>query len=172
MRLALIATVSTVALLAAPALAQTTNLNTPGSHPGGGSTTSTQHAPAPDPLKQEDVSQIKGASVYGSDQQKIGTVSTVLMDPNSKQINRLVVNAGGVLGVGGRDVALPVNQFRWDADKDGFIIAKRGDELKSMPEWQREGAVGSGSSSARSTMPSSSRPSTGAQPTPAPATNR
>lgn len=172
MRLALIATVSTLALLTAPALAQTNSPSTSGSHPGGGSTTSTQHAPAPDPLKQEDISQIRGASVYGSDQQKIGTVSTVLMDPNSKQINRLVVNAGGVLGVGGHDVALPVTQFRWDAEKDGFIIAKTGNELKSMPEWQREGAVGSGSSSARTTVPPPSRPSSGAQPTPAPSTNR
>jgi sporulation protein YlmC with PRC-barrel domain len=163
MRLSLIATVSALALLGAPALAQTTS-SPPVSHPSSGSgsaTTSIQHAA--DPLKQEDIAKIKGASVYGSDEQKIGTVSTVLMDPNSKQINRLVVNAGGVLGVGGHDVALPVNQFRWDADKDGFIIAKTGDELKSMPKWQREDAVGSGSSTTRST---------GAQPMPAPSQSR
>jgi sporulation protein YlmC with PRC-barrel domain len=167
MRLSVIATVSALALLGAPAFAQTTSSpGMPGGHPSGGSaTTSTQHAA--DPLKQEDVSQIKGASVYGSDRQKIGTITTVLMDPNSKQINRLVVNAGGVLGVGGHDVALPVNQFRWDQNKDGFMIAKTGNELKSMPQWQREGAAGSGSSTAHPTSPSSS----GAQPTPTPSKN-
>jgi sporulation protein YlmC with PRC-barrel domain len=160
MRLALIAA-SSLALLATPVLAQTTSPSTPGSHPGGGAATSTQHTRAADPLKQEDVSQIKGASVYGSDSQKLGAVAAVLMDPNSKQINRLVVNAGGVLGVGGHDVALPVNQFRWEADKDGFIIAKTGDELKAMPQWQREGAAGSGSSTAPTATPPS-HSSTGA----------
>jgi sporulation protein YlmC with PRC-barrel domain len=164
MRLTVIATVSTLALLAAPVLAQTNNPSTP----SGGPATSTQHAPAPDPLKQEDVSQIKGASVYGSNSQKVGTVATVLMKPDTKQIDRLVVNAGGILGVGGHNVALPINQFRWDADRGGFVIAKSGDELKSMPGWEGENAAASGSSTARSPMPSSSRPATAPQPAPTP----
>jgi sporulation protein YlmC with PRC-barrel domain len=119
-------------------------------------------------LKQEDVSQIKGAAVYGSDSQKIGAVSTVLMKPDSKQIDRLVVNAGGILGVGGHDVALPVSQFRWDGDRDGFVIAKTGDELKQMPQWQREDAAGSGSSTARSPV-QASQPATAP---PIPSTDR
>ena len=164
MRLTVIATVSTLALLAAPVLAQT---NSPSS-PSAGSATSTQHTPALDPLNQEDVSQIKGASVYDSNSQKVGTVATVLMKPDTKQIDRLVVNAGGVLGVGGHDVALPINQFRWDGGRGGFVIAKSGDELKSMPEWQRENAAASGSSSAPSPTPSSSRPATAPQPAPTP----
>jgi sporulation protein YlmC with PRC-barrel domain len=170
MRLSLIASVSTLALLAAPVLAQT-NSPSPSGNPSGGAATSTQHTPAPDPLKQEDVSQIKGAAVYGSDSQKIGAVSAVLMKPESKQIDRLVVNAGGVLGLGGHDVALPVSQFRWDGDRDGFVIAKTGDELKQMPQWQREDATGSGSSSARSPVPSS-RPAEAPSPAPIPSPNR
>jgi sporulation protein YlmC with PRC-barrel domain len=171
MRLSLIASVSTLALLAAPVLAQTNSPSPSGGNPGGGSAASAQHTPAPDPLKQEDVSQIKGAAVYGSDSQKIGAVSTVLMRPDSKQIDRLVVNAGGILGVGGHDVALPVGQFRWDGDRDGFVIAKTGDELKQMPQWQREDMAGSGSSSARSPVPAS-RPAMAPPPVPSPSTDR
>src|SRR5229473_1996137 len=140
-------------LVAASALAQTTS-------PGAGTNTpaaaQTQKA---DPLKQEDVSQIKGATVYGSDDKKIGRVSTVLMKPDSKTIDRLVVGAGGVLGVGAHDVALPIDQFRGDAGKGGFKIAKTEDELKKMPEWKSAGSPGAASGSGSTTAPASgSRP--------------
>ena len=163
MRTSLIAAVSALALLAGPALAQTTS-------PGGGagtrpSTTPPAAAPAPkplpDPMKQEDVSQIKGSAVYDSDDKKIGSVSAVLMKPESKQIDRFVVTAGGVLGVGGRDLALPTDDFKWDVAKGGFKIAKTEAQLKSMPEWKAPGSeISTGSSTPPSTKaPSSSAPS-------------
>lgn len=88
----------------------------------------------------EDVSKISGSAVYGSDNSKIGSVSTVLMKPENKTIDRFVVSSGGVLGVGGHKVALPLDQFTWDSEKDGYKIAKTSDDLKSMPEWQNQTA--------------------------------
>jgi len=96
--------------------------------------------PAPDPLKMEDVSKITGSAVYGTDDSKIGSVSTLLMKPEDKTIDRLVVSEGGVLGVGAHKVALPIDQFTWDSDKGAFKIAKTADDLKSMPEWQSQTA--------------------------------
>jgi sporulation protein YlmC with PRC-barrel domain len=90
-----------------------------------------------DPLASEDISQIAGTSVAGSDGGKIGKVSTVLMNPSTKRVDRLVVAEGGVLGVGSRLVALPVDSFRWDAQNQNFIVQKTADDLKAMPEWQR-----------------------------------
>jgi sporulation protein YlmC with PRC-barrel domain len=144
MRTKLITTVSALMLMASPVLAQTTPAPAPRSAPPAAATTPPPAAavktPAPDPFKMEDVSKITGSSVYGSDDSKIGSVSTVLMQPQNKTIDRLVVSAGGVLGVGGHKVAVPVDQFKWDGDKGGFKIAKTTDDLKSMPEWQSETA--------------------------------
>jgi PRC-barrel domain len=134
-RTTLFAAVSALALLAGPALAQTAS---PGAGPSrslGGPPATAQRAPKPNPLKQEDISQITGAPVYGSDNKKIGTVDTVLMKPESKEIDRLVVAAGGVLGIGAHDVALPLDQFHWDAHEGGFTIAKTEADLKAMPAW-------------------------------------
>ncbi|HEV8014387.1 MAG TPA: PRC-barrel domain-containing protein [Stellaceae bacterium] len=89
------------------------------------------------PLASEDTSQIDGTSVAGADGSKIGTVSTVLMDPSSKQVDRLVVAAGGVLGVGAHRVALPIDAFSWDAQRHNFVVQKTADDLKAMPEWQQ-----------------------------------
>src|SRR5579863_3074689 len=88
------------------------------SSPGTGSTPASRGAaavPMKNPLASEDISQIDGTSVAGADGSKVGTVSTVLMDPSSKKVDRLVVAEGGVLGVGAHRVALPVDAFRWDA---------------------------------------------------------
>ena len=138
MRTTWISAASVLALIAAPALAQTT------SAPANSSSPAPAAAPKqaqPDPLKQEDVSQIKGATVYGGDNKKIGSISTVLMRPDSHQIDRLVVGAGGVLGVGAHAVALPVSQFAWDSAAGGFKISKTEADLKAMPAWVASGAA-------------------------------
>ncbi len=146
MRTKLITTASALMLMAAPVLAQTTPTPAPRSTPPAATTPTTPppaaaiRTPVPDPLKMEDVSKITGTAVYGSDDSKIGSVSTVLMKPESKTIDRVVVNAGGVLGVGGHKVAVPLNQLTWDSDKAGFKIAKTTDDLKAMPEWQNQTA--------------------------------
>jgi len=94
--------------------------------------------PAADPMRREDVSKIIGATVYGSDDQKIGTVSTVLMQPESKQIDRFVVAEGGLLGIGAHLVALPVEDFTWDSAKGVFRVAVTEAEIKNMPEWKEQ----------------------------------
>jgi sporulation protein YlmC with PRC-barrel domain len=101
---------------------------------------------AQNPLTQEDVANIDGTSVYGNDGKKIGHVSTALMDPQSKKIDRLVVTEGGVLGVGGHRVAIPVDRFSWDAEKGAFKLPEDVASVKSMPEWVEGGQTATGSS--------------------------
>jgi hypothetical protein len=149
MRTSLFAATAALALVAAPVMAQAPGSSTtprPGGAPGATGQTAVPRAPMPNPLTQEDVSRVKGTDVYGTDDKKIGSVDTVLMNPQSKSIDRLVVKTGGVLGVGGRDVALPVDQFNWDSSKEGFRLSKTADELKNMPEW-KAASVGSSSGS-------------------------
>src|ERR1700687_2507117 len=139
MRSRLIATVSAVILMAGPALAQTTpatpstgavpSASPRSTAPETGTSPSmlpveAKAQPAPNPLQMEDVSRISGTTVYGSDDKKIGSISTVLMNPESKTIDRFVVSEGGLLGVGAHKVALPVAQFSWDGDKRGFKVTQ------------------------------------------------
>jgi sporulation protein YlmC with PRC-barrel domain len=173
MRSRLIIAASVLGLLAGPALAQSSSSSAPpaGSAPGGltrtspttppgAAATAPAPIPAPDPLTMEDTADIKGSAVYGSDNKKIGSVSAVLMQPTSKTIDRLVVNEGGLLGVGGHRVALPVSDFKWNGDKDAFVIGKTADELKAMPEWKAASAGSVSSPIAPSSGSSSSGSST------------
>jgi len=142
MRVGVMTLASSLALLGS-ALAQSSSpstgapARTPGAAPLGAPSVA-QSQPLPNPLALEDVSKIKGSAVYDSDDNKIGTVSTVLMNPESRTIDRFVVGAGGMLGVGAHYVALPISAFSWDTQKEGFRIAKTADDLKSMPEWNEQ----------------------------------
>jgi hypothetical protein len=155
MRTTWISAASVLALIAAPALAQTTSTPANSSSPAPAAAPKQEQ---PDPLKQEDVSQIKGATVYGGDDKKIGSISTVLMRPDNHQIDRLVVGAGGVLGVGAHAVAMPVGEFRWDSQTGGFKISKTAADLKTMPAWVATGTdKGMSGSSAPPPAPATSR---------------
>jgi hypothetical protein len=144
MRLRVVMTAAGMVLLAGSALAQSSGAQSPAMPGGGGGLGGTPSVapraqpPAPDPLSLEDVSRIKGAAVYDSNDNKVGNVSTILMKPESRTIDRLVVGEGGVLGFGSHNVALPVDAFSWDSQKAGFKITKTADDLKSMPEWQQQ----------------------------------
>src|SRR5207249_4948819 len=131
----------------------------------GAATTAPMHKTAAiNPLTQEDVSKIEGTSVYGNNDDKIGHISTILMDPSSKKIDRLVVTAGGVLGVGGHRVAVPVEQFSWDANRGTFKLGTTVAELKQMPEWIEGQQTATGSSLSPRNESTISKP-----PTPPPA---
>jgi len=141
--------VAALALMTGVASAQTSTTPNAPARPAPGATTApaaAQKTPAINPLTQEDVSKIDGTSVYGGDDGKIGHVSTILMDPSSKKIDRLVVTAGGVLGVGGHRVAVPVDQFSWDADRGVFKLGMTEAALKQMPEWIEGQETATGSS--------------------------
>src|SRR5438874_5057310 len=151
--------VAALALMTGVASAQTSTTPNAPARPAPGATTApaaAQKTPAINPLTQEDVSKIDGTSVYGGDDGKIGHVSTILMDPSSKKIDRLVVTAGGVLGVGGHRVAVPVDQFSWDADKGAFKLGTTVAQLKQQPEWidGAQTATGSSLSPRNSSTPS------------------
>lgn len=149
MRAIAIAAVSTFALISAPAFAQTTpsaggmGTSPPAAatHTGGAGAVMHPAAPQPNPLTEADVSKITGTAVYGSDDQKIGSISTELMKPDSKTIDRLVVSTGGVLGVGAHYVALPIDQFSWDRGKNAFKISSTEKELAGMPAWHEQSAA-------------------------------
>src|SRR6266851_7646251 len=88
MRNRLIAAASVLMLIGAPVLAQTAPPSSAPRTPSPSSSMSAQaqavRTPVPDPLKMEDVSKITGSAVYGSDDSKIGSISTILMKPEDK----------------------------------------------------------------------------------------
>ncbi len=79
-------------------------------------------------------SNLEGATIYGPDDEKIGSVSHIHGAGLSSQI---VVDVGGFLGIGAKPVAVPVSQLEFMRDEDGDVHAVTSwtkDQLKKMPE--------------------------------------
>jgi sporulation protein YlmC with PRC-barrel domain len=59
------------------------------------------------------LSKLKGVDVIGQDHAKLGDIDEVLLD-RSGRVEAVVVGTGGLLGVGGKAVAIPFDQVLWN----------------------------------------------------------
>ena len=79
---------------------------------------------------------IEGATVYGPDDDNLGSVSHVHGTGSASEI---IIDVGGFLGIGTKPVALRASQLDFMRDEDGEVHAVTTfteDQLKEMPEHQ------------------------------------
>ncbi len=67
-------------------------------------------------------SNIIGAKVTNRKDETLGEVKELVMNLDDSAIAYVVISAGGVLGVGERWHAVPMNALKMNADKDGFVM--------------------------------------------------
>lgn len=78
--------------------------------------------------------QILGHEVYNDKNEKVGKVYDIIIAPD-KAVSFGIIQAGGFLGIGKHDVAIPVNQFKMQGGKIVLPGATK-DVIKAMPEFQ------------------------------------
>ena len=86
-------------------------------------------------------SNILNESVYGPDGANIGEVEDILVKSDGK-IEGLVVGVGGFLGLGEKNVALRMDQFKVMPEADGrarINVSATEDELRNAPEFNQSG---------------------------------
>jgi hypothetical protein len=81
----------------------------------------------------------KGTDVIGSNNEKIGDVTDLLLDQNGRVV-AYIVGVGGFLGIGQKDVALAPAAFQvqpaTDREELKLKLAMTRDELKNAPEFK------------------------------------
>jgi sporulation protein YlmC with PRC-barrel domain len=76
---------------------------------------------------------ILGKAVYNDKNEKIGVVDDLIITPD-KSVSYAIIGAGGFLGMGKHDVAIPVGQLK--EDKGRIVLAgATKDALKAMPKF-------------------------------------
>jgi sporulation protein YlmC with PRC-barrel domain len=83
------------------------------------------------------VSQIIGSAVYADPNTQIATVNDLVMNPDDKVV-LAVLSVGGVLGVGGKLVAVPYAQLKAEGGKTMLPGATK-DSLNAMPNFTFNG---------------------------------
>ena len=77
---------------------------------------------------------IMGKAVYNDKNEKIGTIDDLIITPD-RSVSYAIIGAGGFLGIGKHDVAIPMSQLKLEKDK--FILPGATQEaLKAMPKFE------------------------------------
>jgi sporulation protein YlmC with PRC-barrel domain len=91
---------------------------------------------------------LSGMDIYGTDGKKIGDVDKVLAD-SSNQIKAVTVDVGGFLGIGAKEVVIPISQLQ-KGQKDRLQTSMTKDEIQNLQKYDstgsNSGAAGSGAS--------------------------
>jgi sporulation protein YlmC with PRC-barrel domain len=129
------------ALTAMPALAQTNQPAGPMPAPSAGDRSFGAIEPARvntgSWLTQEQpgqwrASSLEGLDVYNQDNEKIGDISELIVD-GSGRIQAVIVGIGGFLGMGERDVAIPMDQIRFVNEPRAAATAANGRAAATDP---------------------------------------
>lgn len=78
--------------------------------------------------------QVLGQPVYNDKSERIGAIDDLIIAPD-KSVSYAIIGAGGFLGVGKHDVAIPVSQLRQVNGKFTLAGATK-DALKAMPPFE------------------------------------
>ena len=77
---------------------------------------------------------VLGKAVYNDKNEKIGTIDDLIIAPD-RSVSYAIIGAGGFLGIGNHDVAIPMSQLKLEKDK--FILPGATKEaLKAMPKFE------------------------------------
>ncbi len=152
------------------ALAQDTITKTPPATMPPAATAPAKPVAAPQPVKGQMLTQpdntmlsteLVGANVHASDQEKAGTVTNLIFSQDGN-LSGLVVGVGGFLGLGARSIALKREdvQIRMDAGKPSVTIAATKADLEAAPAFKSIADVQAerDSATARKTSPAPGEP--------------
>jgi sporulation protein YlmC with PRC-barrel domain len=116
-----------IALAAATTLIGTANAQVAGSTARGATLTEVSEIAMGWSVKKS----ILGKTVYNDANDKVGTVVDLIITPD-KYVSYLIIGAGGFVGLGRHDVAIPVTQVRDQAGKLVMAGATK-DTIKALP---------------------------------------
>lgn len=87
------------------------------------------------PVQTMTPSQLRGTEVVGLNGEQIGSVKTVVRSREDKNIHA-VISAGGFLGVGDKEITVPLDRMRYEDGK--LRLSATEDELKARPAYRSE----------------------------------
>ena len=80
---------------------------------------------------------VDGTAVYGTDQNKIGSIEHVMIDKISGKVAYAVLSFGGFLGIGDEHYPLPWSSLKYDTNLGGYRTNLTKDQLEGAPRYNR-----------------------------------
>jgi sporulation protein YlmC with PRC-barrel domain len=83
---------------------------------------------------------LKGMNVVSQNGEAIGSISEVRIDPQSGEVQFVTVTKGGVLGIGGEDIAVPLEAFQFDPQNELATLTVDESKLDNAPQQANKSA--------------------------------
>jgi sporulation protein YlmC with PRC-barrel domain len=83
--------------------------------------------------KSQSAEGIKGFEVYSQTGEKIGEITDVRSDKQSGAVQFVTFTKGGVMGIGGKDTAVPLGAFKLDRENQRATLTVSEDKLNNGP---------------------------------------
>ena len=78
---------------------------------------------------------VDGTAVYGTDQEKIGSIERVMIDKISGKVVYAVLSFGGFLGMGENYYPVPWSTLKYDTNLAGYRVNLTKDQLENAPKY-------------------------------------
>jgi putative membrane protein len=91
---------------------------------------------SPQPEQAVSIEKLLGSPVVNTKGDKVGKIEDVVLDQTGKYF--AVVSVGGFLGIGAKDVAVPLNDLQLGQDEAYLMSAASEDQLKQMPKYDED----------------------------------
>jgi putative membrane protein len=95
-----------------------------------------QTGATPQPQQAVSMQKLLGSSVVNTKGDKVGKIEDIVLDQTGKYF--AVLSVGGFLGIGDKDVAVPLNDLQLGEDEAYLMSATTEDQLKQMPEYDKD----------------------------------
>src|SRR6266403_5104628 len=79
--------------------------------------------------------QVLGKKVFNDTGETVGKIDDIIVSPD-KAVSYAIIGAGGFLGVGRHDVAIPVSQIKQQSDGKFVLAGATKDALKAIPPFE------------------------------------
>jgi sporulation protein YlmC with PRC-barrel domain len=76
---------------------------------------------------------VEGTPVYDTNEKKIGTIHSVMIEKRTGQVAYAIMSFGGFLGMAERAHPIPWDMLTYDVNVDGYIVNVTKDQLLAAP---------------------------------------
>ena len=80
-------------------------------------------------------SKVEGTAVYDLEGERLGTITSFMVDKRSGQAEYAVMQFGGFLGIGADYYPVPWQKLSYSTDHGGYVVALDKDTLEDAPRY-------------------------------------
>jgi sporulation protein YlmC with PRC-barrel domain len=82
--------------------------------------------------------QVLGMNVKGSNGESLGEIKEIMLDKDTGETQFMILQSGGLLGMGSKLLAMPWDIFSFDPAQKSFVISLNKEMLESLPSFDED----------------------------------